>query len=150
MQYDKFIIVITDELGYLIDIMPDSKTVLPDYFIDDGSAIFAGTHLLVDVWDAQNLTDPEAIEKSLVKAAEGARATVLHGHFHSFGSGLGVSGVLLLAESHISIHTWPERKFASIDIFMCGKCDPYNTLPEIKNTFSGNLTISASKRGLSV
>ena len=130
--------------------MPDSKTVLPDYFIDDGSAIFAGTHLLVDVWDAQNLTDPEAIEKSLVKAAEGARATVLHGHFHSFGSGLGVSGVLLLAESHISIHTWPERKFASIDIFMCGICDPYNTLPEIKNTFSGNLTISASKRGLSV
>ena len=130
--------------------MPDSKTVLPDYFIDDGSAIFAGTHLLVDVWDAQNLTDPEAIEKSLVKAAEGARATVLHGHFHSFGSGLGVSGVLLLAESHISIHTWPERKFASIDIFMCGSCDPYNTLPEIKNTFSGNLTISASKRGLSV
>ena len=150
MQYDKLIIVITDDFGYLIDIMPDSKTVLPDYFIDDGSAIFAGTHLLVDVWDAQNLTDPEAIEKSLVKAAEGARATVLHGHFHSFGSGLGVSGVLLLAESHISIHTWPERKFASIDIFMCGRCDPYNTLPEIKNTFSGNLTISAFKRGLSV
>jgi len=128
--------------------MPDSKTVLPDYFVDDGSDIFAGTHLLVDVWDARNLTNPEAIEKSLVRAAEDARATVLNGHFHSFGSGLGVSGVLLLAESHISIHTWPERRFASIDVFMCGKCNPYDTLPEIKKVFSNSLTISASKRGL--
>jgi len=129
--------------------MPDSKTVLADYFVDEGSVIFAGTHLLVDIWDALNLSDPETIEKSLVRAAEGARATVLHGYFHSFGSGLGVSGVLLLAESHISIHTWPERKFASIDIFMCGKCDPYDTLPEIKKTFSNNIIITASKRGLS-
>ena len=128
--------------------MPDSKTVLPDYFIDDGSDIFAGIHLLVHVRDARKLTNPDAIEKSLVRAAEDARATVLNGHFHSFGSGLGVSGVLLLAESHISIHTWPERRFASIDVFMCGKCNPYDTLPEIKKVFSNSLTISASKRGL--
>lgn len=128
--------------------MPDSLTVLSDYFVDDGSVVFAGTHLLIDIWDAKNLEDPVFIEKSLVKAALDARATVLHGHFHSFGSGQGVSGVLVLAESHISIHTWPDRKFASIDIFMCGKCDPHDTLPEIKKTFSDNITISAHKRGL--
>jgi hypothetical protein len=47
-----------------------------------------------------------------------------------------VSGVLVLAESHISIHTWPERDFASIDIFMCGACDPYDSLPALKAAFS--------------
>lgn len=128
--------------------MPDSLTVLADYFVDDGSVVFAGTHLLIDIWDAKNLEDPVFIEKSLVKAALDARATVLHAHFHSFGPGQGVSGVLVLAESHISIHTWPDRKFASIDIFMCGKCDPHDTLPEIKKTFSDNITILVHKRGI--
>ena len=47
----------------------------------------------------------------------------------------GVSGVLVLAESHISIHTWPERDFAAIDIFMCGACDPYESLPVLKAAF---------------
>ena len=46
-----------------------------------------------------------------------------------------MSGVLVLAESHISIHTWPERDFAAIDIFMCGACDPYQSLPVLKAAF---------------
>ena len=80
--------------------------------------------------------------------ARDAGATVLHGHFQSFGPGQGVSGVLVLAESHISIHTWPDRRFAAIDIFMCGNCDPLDTLPQIKKTFSENLKISTRRRGL--
>ncbi len=130
--------------------MSDTIKVLPDYFVVDGTETFAGTHLLADIWEAQNLDDPELIETSLKRAASDAGATVLHGHFHSFGPGHGVSGVLVLAESHISIHTWPDRKFASIDIFMCGKCDPNDTLPEIGKTFSGRMTISVHKRGLQV
>ena len=86
---------------------------------------FAGTHLLLDLWGASNLTDPELIDRALRDAAEAANATILHSHFHHFGPDGGVSGVLVLAESHISIHTWPERDFAAIDIFMCGACDPY-------------------------
>ena len=130
--------------------MPGTITVLPDYFVNDGLETFAGTHLLVDVIDAKNLREPAVIEKSLKRAALDAGATVLHGHFHSFGPGQGVSGVLVLAESHISIHTWPDRGFAAIDIFMCGKCDPMDTLPEIKKTFSDNLKICSQKRGLQI
>ena len=74
-----------------------------------------------------NLTDPELIDRALRDAAEAADATILHSHFHHFGPDGGVSGVLVLAESHISIHTWPERDFAAVDIFMCGACNPYHS-----------------------
>lgn len=59
-----------------------------------------------------------------VEAALAAGARILHSHFHTFGPGMGVTGVLLLAESHISIHTWPEVGFAAADIFMCGAARP--------------------------
>ena len=91
-----------------------------DYFVEKDGVKFAGTHLLLDLWGASNLTDPELIDRALRDAAEAAGATILHSHFHHFGPDGGVSGVLVLAESHISIHTWPERDFAAVDIFMCG------------------------------
>jgi S-adenosylmethionine decarboxylase len=60
-----------------------------------------------------------------------------------------VSGVLVLAESHISIHTWPEREFASIDIFMCGACDPYDSLPALKAAFAPQtVNLNEQRRGL--
>ena len=57
------------------------------------------------------------------EAAVEAGATVLHTFLHPFQP-QGVSGVVVLAESHISIHTWPEKGVATLDIFMCGKADP--------------------------
>jgi S-adenosylmethionine decarboxylase len=66
----------------------------------------------------------------LAAAAAGAR--VLHSHFHGFGEGMGVTGVVLLAESHISIHTWPEDGFAAVDIFMCGASRPDTALDVIR------------------
>ena len=70
---------------------------------------------------------------------------------HPFGEGMGVSGVVVLAESHISIHTWPERGYAAIDLFMCGKCDPYKAIPALKAAFAPNgIQVSESKRGLVV
>ena len=99
--------------------------VQKDYFVEKDGVKFAGMHLLVDLWGASNLCDPDHIDRALRDAAEAAGATILHGHFHHFSPNGGVSGVLVLAESHISIHTWPERDFAAIDIFMCGACNPY-------------------------
>ena len=86
----------------------------------------AGLHLLADLKgvDSGLLADPAAIDALLRKAALAAGARILHSHFHAFGPGLGVTGVLLLAESHISIHTWPEHGFAAADIFMCGAAQP--------------------------
>lgn len=93
----------------------------------------AGIHLLADLAgiDAALLVDPAAIDALLRAAALAAGASILHSHFHAFGPGAGVTGVLLLAESHISIHTWPEHGFAAADIFMCGHAQPERALEVI-------------------
>lgn len=85
-----------------------------------------GRHLLVDFYGvaSMHLGDCAAIEALLRDAASAAGATPVGGEFHHFGPGLGVTGVLLLKESHISIHTWPEHGFAAVDVFMCGAAQP--------------------------
>ena len=85
-----------------------------------------GTHVLADLGGiaAEKLCSCESLDALLRAAAEAANARVLHSHFHGFGDGQGVTGVVLLAESHISIHTWPECGFAAADIFMCGDAQP--------------------------
>ncbi len=96
----------------------------------------AGVHLLADFHgvDAAHLEDGAALDALLRKAATGAGARILHSHFHGFGTGAGVTGVVLLAESHISIHTWPEFGFAAVDIFMCGSAQPQQALSIIEAT----------------
>lgn len=84
-----------------------------------------GTHLLIDHHGARHLTDEVALRDALTGAAKAAGATVLSAHFHGFPNRGGITGVVLLAESHISIHTWPEIGFAAIDIFMCGAADAH-------------------------
>jgi S-adenosylmethionine decarboxylase len=93
-----------------------------------------GTHLLADLSGIapECLRDCAVLERLLRAAAVAAGAQVLHGHFHSFGPGQGVTGVLLLAESHISLHTWPEVGFAAVDIFMCGAARPQLALDVVK------------------
>jgi S-adenosylmethionine decarboxylase len=94
----------------------------------------AGIHLLADLGGVAPalLVDAGAIDALLRQAALGAGAQILHSHFHSFGPGQGITGVLLLAESHISIHTWPEHGFAAADIFMCGAAQPQRALAIIE------------------
>ncbi len=119
-----------------------------DYFVEKDGERFAGTHLLVDLWGAANLSDPELIDRALCEAAERAGATILHSHFHHFTPNGGVSGVVVLAESHISIHTWPERAFAAIDIFMCGACDPHDAVPVLRTTFHPErIDVNEERRG---
>jgi S-adenosylmethionine decarboxylase len=91
-----------------------------------------GKHLLLDLYQAIHLSDKSVIEKALLEAAKACDANVLQKNFHSFGEEQGITGMLLLAESHISIHTWPESHFAAIDIFMCGNCDPELAIAPIK------------------
>ncbi len=107
-----------------------------DYFTEHDGVRYAGKHLLIDFWGARDLTDADAISRALRSAAEAAEATILHSHVHHFGHGGGVSGVLVLAESHISIHTWPEQELAAIDIFMCGSCDPRKAFERLRQIFA--------------
>lgn len=82
---------------------------------------YDGCHVIADMHDcAAPLDDVAAIEAILRDAAAVAGATVIGVHLHHFGPQQGVTGVAILAESHMSIHTWPEHRYAAVDIFMCG------------------------------
>lgn len=95
-----------------------------------------GTHWLVDCHgvDISLLADVDLLETMLCDAAADAGAHRLFQHFHRFGDGpdAGVTGVVLLAESHITIHTWPEQRFAAIDLFLCGATHPERALVRIE------------------
>jgi S-adenosylmethionine decarboxylase len=106
-----------------------------DYFIERDGIRYAGTHLLVDLWGATKLDDIKFIEATLIECINNCNATLLHIHLHHFSSSGGISGVAVLAESHISVHTWPERDYAAFDIFMCGDASPENALPVLKRAF---------------
>ena len=80
-------------------------------------------HIILDVWGVEHLSNVEYVTKLLYDAAKATGASILDTNVHSFGEGEGVTGIVLLAESHISCHTWPERKFAAFDVFTCGACD---------------------------
>lgn len=120
-----------------------------DYVVERDGVRFSGTHLLIDLWQASGLDDIALVEDTLREAAIAGGATILHCHLHHFQPNGGISGVLVLAESHISIHSWPERGYAALDVFMCGDCDPYRAVPILKKAFRpGFVTLSESKRGL--
>ncbi|HMA32836.1 MAG TPA: adenosylmethionine decarboxylase [Chloroflexia bacterium] len=81
-------------------------------------------HVLYDIWvaDPAPLERVAPLEALLTRAAQAGGATILHSYFHPFAP-CGVTGFLLLAESHLSVHTWPEDGFAAFDIFSCGDMD---------------------------
>lgn len=110
----------------------------------------AGTHVLADLSGiaAEKLSSCAELESLLRAAAEAAHAHVLFSHFHGFGEGQGVTGVVLLAESHITIHTWPECGFAAADIFMCGKAEPKLALTLIESALQPAAShIHTARRG---
>jgi S-adenosylmethionine decarboxylase len=96
-----------------------------DHFIERDGLRYAGIHLIIDLRDADHLSDIGVIEMALRRSVGAAGATLLHLHLHRFSPNGGVSGVAVLAESHISIHTWPERGYAAVDVFMCGASEPH-------------------------
>jgi S-adenosylmethionine decarboxylase len=81
-----------------------------------------GRHMLLELFDC----DPDAINSldivktSMVEAAKRAQATIVDVIFHEFNP-FGISGVVVIAESHLAIHTWPEYRYAAIDVFSCGE-----------------------------
>jgi len=89
---------------------------------NDPSAL--GSHLILELYDcpAELLREPAQSEEFLLTAAARLRATVVTSHFHAF-SPYGVSGVVIIQESHLTVHTWPEHGYAAVDIFTCGYLD---------------------------
>ncbi len=108
------------------------RTVAADKFITETGVTYAGQHLIADFWGGVGLDDAETLRAAIRAAAHAAGATILHLHLHRFGEELGVSGVAVLAESHISVHTWPERGYAAFDAFLCGGTDAGAALQELE------------------
>ncbi len=105
-----------------------------------------GTHWLIDCHgvDAVVLADATRLETLLSDAAVEAGARILSSHFHRFGAeaSSGVTGVVVLAESHITIHTWPERGFAAIDLFLCGATQPSRALAHIERELAAERVVT--------
>ncbi len=122
----------------------------PGHFAVRNGIRCAGVHLIIDLHDASQLDDIEHIEATLRRCVEASRATLLHIHVHHFQPN-GVSGVAVLAESHISIHTWPDSGYAALDVFMCGSADPDACVPVLREAFSARrVGVSEILRGRSV
>src|SRR6201998_2995565 len=120
-----------------------------DHFITRNGLTFAGSHLIIDLWEAEGLGDRDRIEQALIDAVKEAGATLLHIHLHTFTDGGGISGVAVLAESHISVHTWPEKGYAAFDVFMCGDAEPRKAMNVFKRAFNpGRIVVGEHKRGV--
>lgn len=108
-----------------------------------------GRHILVEFsgCNAEVLNDVSIIEKSMIEAAQIAGATVINSTFHHF-SPWGVSGVVVIQESHLAIHTWPEYRYAAVDLFTCGdSVDPWVSFEHLKKAFEANYSAIEMNRG---
>lgn len=139
----------TEESGRWQNQITDVPAALEkDHFIVRDGVEFAGSHLLLDLFGAKHLDDIDRIEQAMRECVEKCGATLLHIHLHHFTPNGGVSGVAVLAESHISVHTWPERNYAAFDVFMCGDAEPENSVPVLKRAFNPQrLEVSEELRG---
>ncbi|NKI17562.1 adenosylmethionine decarboxylase [Spongiibacter sp. KMU-166] len=107
-----------------------------DHFIMRDGVAYAGTHLIIDLWGASHLDEIPRMEKAFLDCVKECGATLLHIHMHHFTPNGGISGVAVLAESHISVHTWPERDYAAFDVFMCGDAKPELAVDILKKAFN--------------
>jgi len=122
----------------LVENTASKKVVSADHFIIEKNKIYAGLHIILDIWGINFDNSTKTMKKIMKAAVKKGKATLLHIHLHKFGKEEGISGVAVLAESHISVHTWPERDYMAFDIFMCGDTDPFLATEEIIKFFKPN------------
>lgn len=145
--------LLADAIDEVVDWDASQDTAMPEtageehVMVRDGVRC-AGAHLIVDVYGGERLDDIDHIDATLRRCVEVAGATLLHVHLHHFDENGGVSGVAVLAESHISIHSWPEHQYAALDIFMCGDTQPEACVEVLREAFSAsNVAVSELLRG---
>ncbi len=120
-----------------------------EWIVEEDSLEHLGTHLIAEFWGGKDITDPKEFEKVLLKAAVLAKTQPLKVFIHEF-SPQGMTGVVVLAESHITFHSWPEMDYLALDVFTCGKeSDPYKALDHLKKRLKPKkVEITEIKRGI--
>jgi|ERR1700690_2285665 S-adenosylmethionine decarboxylase len=110
----------------------------------------SGKHWLIEMYQVSRLDDVARIRRALRRAVAESGVRLIRLQLHHFGARRGVTGVALLAESHISIHTWPERRYAALDIFMCGRAsDPQKALDALRDSLQpGSVRVRRFERGM--
>ena len=108
-----------------------------DHFIRREGKVYAGTHLIIEVLGGTGLDCVERMERAFRRCIAECGATLLHIHLHKFQP-QGVSGVAVLAESHISVHTWPEAGYGAFDVFMCGDAEPWRAVEILREAFDAD------------
>ncbi|MEZ4221009.1 MAG: adenosylmethionine decarboxylase [Polyangiaceae bacterium] len=109
-----------------------------------------GRHLIAEFYDCDGnvIDDVDAVREILLATAEAVRATVVGEAFHRFAP-QGVSGSLVIAESHMSLHTWPEQAYVAVDIFTCGELDPNDGVETLAARLgAGSYRVQEILRGL--
>ena len=109
---------------------------------------YSGIHLIAEFWHGKKIEDPKELKKVLLEAVRQAKNTPLDVAVHKFQP-QGITGIVLLAESHLAIHTWPELDYVAIDIYTCGdKANPEKALEYLKEKFQPKkVEIKKIKRG---
>lgn len=110
-----------------------------------------GRHIIAEYWECspEVLGDLELLRNRLMFAAKAAGATIVETVFHRF-TPTGVSGVVVVEESHLSIHTWPEEAYVAADFYTCGNCIPERAIEILKDALSSKRTHTlALNRGIS-
>ncbi|MEM9029084.1 MAG: adenosylmethionine decarboxylase [Pseudomonadota bacterium] len=119
-----------------------------DFFIERDGVRYAGNHLIIDLFGAKRIDDLKHVEATLARCVDVAGATLLHCHLHHFTPNGGVSGVAVLSESHISIHSWPEADYAALDVFMCGDAKPHLCVDVLREAFEArDVVVKTHRRG---
>ncbi len=110
-----------------------------------------GNHLIIELYDCDEviINDAQGVEKAMIKAVEISGAKMVQSVFHQFNPH-GISGVIVIEESHFSVHTWPEYGYCALDIFTCGdEIDYYSALQFLRSAFKAkNMSVTEMKRGM--
>ena len=132
--------------------MLEKNNKFADAFQREDKGFALGRQLTIEYYkcDTNILLDKDVVEKAMLKAAEKSGATIISSSFNDFKP-QGVSGVIIIAESHFTVHAWPEHDYAAVDIFTCGdKIDLEVAINSMKESFqSKNVVISSDQnRGI--
>ena len=126
------------------------KVGLPSRADGRRTARVLGHHLIVDMWEClpESLTSVAGVESALSDAVAACRATLIELRVHAFQP-TGVTGIAIIKESHISVHTWPELGYAAVDIFTCGEADAQSAVAVLNDYFGPRRSdVMEFKRGV--